>query len=380
MMDRATQKRVFAEIRGYFENSGTKLSDRETYHRASTYTDPTHHQRERELLRRYPLIVGRSASISKSGDFLTDDSTGVPIIVSRQANGSVKALINVCRHRAARVCVETSGHRTSFVCPYHAWSYKTDGSLRAVPSAAFPGLDLASHGLIELPAEERHGFIWVVATPGARIDVAAHLGDLDTELATYDIENFVVEREVVRQEAINWKFVIDGFLEVYHFPTLHANSIAPYFHGKYSPFDAFGRNGRLVGVRASFAKVIDLPFDEVDLMPHIAVNYQIFPNTVLVWQGDHFEVWISSPGQAPNNTSVRVQSLTTVDMSGKTFAARWDRNWKVLIDTVVTEDWAISMAVQNSLPFVADDRIVFGRNEPGLQHFHKQLEDAVAAP
>jgi Ring hydroxylating alpha subunit (catalytic domain) len=215
-----------------------------------------------------------------------------------------------------------------------------------------------------------------LTAPGARIDVAAHLG---AELATYGIENFVVEREVVRQEAINWKFVIDGFLEVYHFPTLHANSIAPYFHGKYSPFDAFGRNGRLVGVRASFAKIIDLPFDEMEFMPHIAVNYQIFPNTVLVWQGDHFEVWISSPGQAPNNSSVCIQSLTTAEMSGKTHTARWDRNWKVLIDTVVTEDWAISMAVQNSPPFVANDRIVFGRNEPGLQHFHQQLEDAVAA-
>ncbi len=378
-MDRATQERVFAEIRSYFKSSGTKLSATETYHRATTYTDPAHHERERELIRRYPIIVGRSSSLAKAGDFFTDDSTGVPIIVSRQANGGLKALINVCRHRAARVCVETSGHKTSFVCPYHAWSYKIDGSLRPVPSAAFPGLDLASNGLVELPVQERHGFIWVVATPGASIDVAAHLGELDAELATYGLENFVVEREVVRKEEINWKFVIDGFLEVYHFPTLHANSIAPYFHGKYSPFDGFGRNGRLVGVRASFAKIIDLPFDDVDLMPHIAVNYQIFPNTVLVWQGDHFEVWISSPGQTPNSSSVHIQSLTTPEMSGKDHTARWDKNWKVLIDTVVTEDWAISMAVQNSLPFVANDRIVFGRNEPGLQHFHNQLEDAVAA-
>ncbi len=377
-MDRATQQRVFEEIRSYFESSGTKLANTETYHRASTYTDPVHHAREQELMRRYPVIVGRSSSMVMAGDFFTDDSTGVPIIVSRQADGGLKALINVCRHRAARVCVEASGHRTSFVCPYHAWSYKIDGSLRPVPSSAFPGLDLASHGLVELPVEERHGFIWVVATPGASIDVAAHLGKLDVELANYGIENYVVEREVVRKEEINWKFVIDGFLEVYHFPSLHANSIAPYFHGKYSPFDGFGRNGRLVGVRASFAKVIDLPFDDIELMPHIAVNYQLFPNTALIWQGDHFEVWTSSPGLTPDSSSVRIQSLTTPEMSGKDYTARWDRNWKVLIDTVVSEDWAISMSIQDSLPFAANDRIVFGRNEPGLQHFHGQLEDAIA--
>ena len=62
-------------------------------------------------MRRYPVIAGRSSSVAKTGDFFTDDSTGVPIIVSRQANGGLKALMNVCWHRAACVCVETSGHK-----------------------------------------------------------------------------------------------------------------------------------------------------------------------------------------------------------------------------------------------------------------------------
>ena len=76
MMDRATQKRMFAEIRGYFENSGTKLSDKETRHRATTCTDPAHHEHERELMRRYPVIVGRSSSIAKIGDFFTGRRSG----------------------------------------------------------------------------------------------------------------------------------------------------------------------------------------------------------------------------------------------------------------------------------------------------------------
>ena len=116
--DRAAQEQVFAEIKGCFGNSVTKLSNAEMYHRTTTYTNQEHHDRERDVMRRYPVIVGRSSSVAKSGDFFTNDSTGVPIIVSRQADGSLKALLNICRHRGARVCTEASGHRSNFVCQY----------------------------------------------------------------------------------------------------------------------------------------------------------------------------------------------------------------------------------------------------------------------
>jgi hypothetical protein len=73
---------------------------------------------------------------------------------------------------------------------------------------------------------------------------------------------------------------------------------------------------------------------------------------------------------------VRVQSLVTRAMAGEAYRERWERNWKVLIDTVVVEDWPMSEEVQRALPFAADGQVVFGRNEPGLQHFHRVLDEA----
>ena len=216
-MKRATLDKVLSEVGDYYENDGTKLAPAVAFHPATVYSDPTWLAKEREMIRRYPVIVGHSSKIKAPGDFFTDDSTGVPIIVVRQNDGSVRVLINICRHRGAKVCNQATGTRRLFVCPYHGWSYKSDGSLLKIPrEEGFLDLDMQDHGLTALPAEERHGFIWVVAIPGATIDVAAHLGEMDAEIASYGTAEMVLERETVLAERLNWKFVLDGFLEVYH--------------------------------------------------------------------------------------------------------------------------------------------------------------------
>ena len=293
----------------------------------------------------------------------------------------MRAMLNICTHRGTRLCAHGEGSRRAFVCPYHAWTFKTDGSLRGIPRPeAFPNIDKDQFGLQQLPCEERHGFIWVVASPGASIDIAAYLGALDAELDSYKPSEQVLEREAFMQEDINWKFVLDGFLEVYHFPALHAKSIAPYFHGNHSPFHAFGPHGRMVGVRASFDKLRGQPkahLETMELIKHFAVNYMIFPNTVLVWQGDHFECWTSFPAERPDKCMAHVQLVTTKDQAKPEMKDKWSRNWKILIDTVVNEDWAVSKGIQNSIHAVPANRIVFGRNEPGLQHFHGQLAQTI---
>ncbi|MDR3448589.1 MAG: aromatic ring-hydroxylating dioxygenase subunit alpha [Alphaproteobacteria bacterium] len=365
------------EINGYYEADATKLAPQEMFFSAAAYSDPERLERERKMFQRFPIVVGHSSSLPKSGDFITRNDYGTPIIVSRQDDGSLKAWLNVCRHRGAQVCSAKSGSKRVFVCPYHSWTYKSDGSLLKIPrDEGFPNIRKQDHGLIELPVEERHGLIWVVHAPGATIDVAAHLGPLDAELASYSPSSYVLERDTVLTEDMSWKFVIDGFLEVYHLAFLHAESIGPYIYGKYSPFDVFGLNSRLVGVRKSFDKFRQSGSKE-DFLSQVAVNYQIFPNTVIVWQGDHFETWTSFPGEKANRCKVRIQSLTTARMAEDDFKARWDKNWRILIDTVVNEDWQISKTVQAAAPFVKDDKIIFGRNELGLQHFHSQINQQI---
>lgn len=376
-MDRKTLNKIVGQVEAFMDNGGTTLWDEQGSQVASRYADPAWQAREWQVIRGNPVIVGHGSRIPKAGDYFTHDLAGVPILVVRQDDGSVKAMVNVCTHRGARVVTKPEGNRRAFSCPYHAWTFRADGALLGVPKPeGFPGVDKSTHGLQALPVQERHGFIWVVATPGASIDVAAHLGGIDAEIASYGAADMVMERQQVLREDMNWKFVIDGFFEVYHFSTLHAKTIAPYFHGNYSPFDAFGLHGRMVGVRASFDKVRNQPKDDIsdaDLIKHLAINYFIFPNTVLVWQGDHFESWTTFPGERPDQCVAHAQSITTREATQPEFEGKWDRNWKVMISAVVEEDWAVSKTIQNSVHAMPGNRVVFGRNEPGLQHFHGQL-------
>src|SRR3546814_21160222 len=97
---------------------------------------------------------------------------------------------------------------------------------------------------------------------GSRNDLESYFGDFAAELASFDIEGHALVRREVFEADINWKSVLDGFLEAYHFAPLHANSIAPYFYPNLSPYKAFGINGRMVGVRKSFAPLLDQPRSE----------------------------------------------------------------------------------------------------------------------
>ncbi len=381
-MDHQLQKKLFEEINGYFDANTTQLSERETTHLASTYFDPGYHAREIALMRRTPLIVGHSTQLKAAGDYFAHEDTGVPILVIRQADGGIKAFLNVCRHRGAHVCADGTGNKKNFTCPYHAWTYKADGRLLAAPQPGFPNTDAKENGLQELPVQERHGLVWVVLTPAAQggtIDVGTFLGALDAELAAYKLDTFAMERQTVKKLDLNWKFPLDGFMEVYHIPALHEKSIGPYVHGKYSPFVGIGPHSRLLGIRKTYEKIRELPFDSEAFMKNVSVNYQIFPNTIAVWQQDHFEIWTSYPGRTPDECVVRCQSVMHPKLIGEEFQKRWDKNWKILFDTVESEDWTISREVQRSLPFVANQKVLFGRNEPGMQHLHAAIDAALSA-
>src|SRR6202167_3886972 len=142
------------------------------------YTDPGIAQRERDLVfGRVPSIVAHASELPEPGDFITLQMPRNRVIVVRQQDGSVKSFVNVCRHRGALLEEQEQGRCRLFSCGYHRWSYNTDGSLRTITrDSTFGEVDKSQHGLIELPATERHGFIWMVDEPTAQLDVASWLG------------------------------------------------------------------------------------------------------------------------------------------------------------------------------------------------------------
>ncbi|MCP4327239.1 MAG: Rieske 2Fe-2S domain-containing protein [Alphaproteobacteria bacterium] len=193
-----------------------------------------HHSRaflelEREaMFAREWICVGRADEIAAHGDYLTHNIAGVPIIVVRQADGSIKAFVNACAHRFTRLLSDETGSRKRFTCPYHAWTYDCAGDLIRAPYMEMKdGFDPSKHGLRRLQIEVWEGFLYVTLADHQTKTVAKSLAPLrDNVVGRYDMACYrTVMRESMTWNA-NWKNLIENFSESYHVPIVHRKTFA----------------------------------------------------------------------------------------------------------------------------------------------------------
>jgi len=330
-----------------------------------------------------PLCLAASAQLPGPNTFLTHDLLNIPILLTRDSDGLVRAFLNVCRHRGARIA-EGCGEARRFVCPYHAWTYSAEGRLAARPTdAAFKGMDKADHGLTELPCQERYGLIFVQPSPATAselpLDIAALLDGLAPEIENYGLAGYTHFRTYDSQWNLNWKLGIDTFLESYHFGVLHKLSIHPILHSNVGAFDSYGANLRLLFARRSIATLKDQPQSEWDLPKHLASVYVLFPNTVLVRQGEHVELWHAFP-RGVDEVQFRVTLLIPEPVATEAEEAHWTKNLALLLRTVEEEDFPLGEGIQQSFRSGAQPHITFGKNEPALHHFHRTVRKALNMP
>ena len=310
---------------------------------------------------------------------MTHDYAGVPILLVRRDDGALAAFLNVCRHRGARI-VEGSGSRAhSFSCPYHGWTYGLDGSLIARPEeASFPAIDRTTHGMRELPAVEKGGMIWVGTRPGVALDIDRELAGLGDDLASYNLESYHhYETRTLRRE-MNWKLAVDTFCETYHLSYLHHDTISPLFYNNRATFDGFGRNHRMIAARRTIDELRGRPESEWDVYAHTAIVYVLFPNTVFIFQRDHVESWHIFPGDRPDRCSMYVSLYIPEPVASDSAKRHWDNNFNLLMATVELQDFPTCEGMQKGFLSGAQDSIIFGRNEPALQHFHRSVTTALA--
>ena len=132
-MDRQGQISLLRRLLQYVDSRTTAMADAPWYNDVSVYADPAHlAQEERILFRRHPILMGFASDWAAPGAFRTDDRVGVPILVARGRDGMLRAFLNVCRHRGAKVA-DGCGTASVFSCPYHAWTYDLAGKVRGIP-------------------------------------------------------------------------------------------------------------------------------------------------------------------------------------------------------------------------------------------------------
>ena len=363
----------------YIDSKTTALGAAIYEQPVSEYTCEQQAEIEKQLFFRSQLLcLGLSARLPRAGSYMTDSLSGVPILLTRDSQNNVHGFLNVCRHRGSQVA-QDCGTAKSFVCPYHAWSYDLTGKLVARPQdAAFGGMSRETHGLTSLQVVERNGMLWVCPSPDQSVDIGQKLRGISEELAAYDLASFHHFDSYIIRRRMNWKLVVDTFLESYHFCVLHKNSICPIFYDDLSTFDTWGENFRLVGARRTINELRSRDKSDWNILEYIVGIYVLFPNTVLVWQLDHVELWHIYPNtDDPERSVVRLDLYTPEPAETEKAKQYWKKNLDLVVGVVEEEDFPVGETIQRGFHSQAQSNITFGTNEPALAHFHRCVTEAV---
>ena len=170
------------------------------------------------------LCAGRAESLAEPGDYLTMEIAGEPVIVLRDRDGQVRAMSNVCRHRMSTL-LQGRGHVRAITCPYHAWTYNLDGSLRGAPAMTLnEGFCKEALGLPAVRCAIWQGWIMVTLNPDAPPPDES-LREVTDLIAPFDMTQYRETHRETFRWATNWKVLAENFMESYHLPMCHAGTI-----------------------------------------------------------------------------------------------------------------------------------------------------------
>ncbi len=186
------------------------------------YADPEMLRREQErVFARSWQYAARADQVAEPGTYVATRAGQLPVVVVRGRDGELRAFVNVCRHRGSIVC-EGEGRGETLQCPYHAWTYDLDGSLRAAPRAdREPGFSTEGIGLVTVSLD-----VWgpsVFVSPDPAEPLLDTLGDVPEQLAAggLDVEALRFHHRAESTYDANWKLCAENYLECYHCAVAH---------------------------------------------------------------------------------------------------------------------------------------------------------------
>jgi choline monooxygenase len=336
------------------------------------YTDPATLLRERDrVFGRTWQLVGREDQVASPGSYFSCEIAGEPLLVVRGNDSRVRALSNVCRHRAGPV-VKGAGTCGAFRCGYHGWSYSLDGRLANTPE--FDGVeefDKASVRLPEFRLETWLGLVFVNLDPDAP-SLAETLGDLAGRL---EARGFGHMRLAARKEwelDCNWKVYVDNYLEGYHIPIVHPGLMKEIDYARYETTTSGWWSLQQSPLKPhEGAKLRRDPYaSESD-----AEFYWLYPNLMLNVYPDNFSTNVILP-LGPHRTLTIFEWFFRDAQSAA--VQETVRQTIEFSDEVQREDIAICEAVQKGLESRTYDVGRYSvRRESGVHHFHRLYADAI---
>lgn len=289
-------------------------------------TDPDVLARERAaVFAPHWHYVGSAAAVVERGTYMAADLGGLPIVITRDERGQLHALANVCRHRGHRVA-DGCGARRTLQCRYHGWTYRLDGRLHRAPGLV---VDPEEARLRELAIASVGPLVFVCADPAAEPlgEVLGPFLSLVADVSGIDIERLEQRRSIVHVIDANWKVVAENFMECYHCPLVHAETLPGYGNDDDYVVTAYDTlvTHRLDRDRFSWAN--------------------LFPNTQLSAFGNHRAVvarQLVPDGVGRTRVTLDYWFDADVDRASETAYVDW-------FESVVAEDLPLCATVQEGL-------------------------------
>ncbi len=353
---------------------------------ASWYADPAFFEHERQqVFRRGWVCAGVSDELPDPGAWVARTVGGVPVLLVRDRDGTLRGFLNVCRHRAAPLC-DDQGSGSVIRCPYHAWLYRHDGSLAKAHGVGNPaGFDVADYSLKPIAVAHWRRLVFVdIENPATELD----LGPLAAAVDSCRLEDMELVLRESNDRSFNWKVLLENYSENYHTPFVHPEidttstedypmvSDGPVLYAwdrlrRPGPADDETIRSTLLpgepGWERLFSADTERPYDVgsyLTIWPNAMIN--LFPDAVLV-------MWMEPLG--PNTTRVerRLYALpgrTAESMNGIIDAHR----------LVHDQDVDICVAVQRSHDAGLDaDGVLATVEERGVYFVHERLRAALGA-
>lgn len=405
-MKQSTQVEIIRELIHQMDTQTTCDAGRIVVNPANVYTDEALAKREwTAFFEQHPQVIGLSPELPRPGSYFTNSDLGMPILATRDQSGKFHAFINACRHRGSMLTDEARGEKSRFVCPFHSWTYGTDGRLMGIrQSEMFGDVDKACHNLIELPSQEKYGLLVIHPQRDGVVDIDALLGaELAEELGSWEFDRSEYLGESTIDKALNWKLANDTFGENYHFSSLHKTTLSNLAHSDYASYREYGRNHRICTASRYIDTMRHQPESEWNFAFASIAAYYLFPNIQLVFLGgmvvmvriypdpqnvahsisrvSHFGMphVKAKVGDAAPARAVKADNVYELDNSAR-MEFDVSASIEVLVSTVEHEDYKAAERTQIAASSGKLDHFLFGRNEPALHHFHNNYRAVLGEP
>jgi Rieske 2Fe-2S family protein len=326
--------------------------ERATMLPGAAFTDPAVLEWERaNLFRRGWICAGHVEQVAGRGRYLTIDAGGENVLVVGDDDGLPRAFLNTCRHRGARLVVEPEGSLRRLQCPYHAWSYGFDGSLKSAPfTEGLESFDPACFALHEVRLAVVEGLV-LLDLSGEAPPPQVHIGDLAAQLAQYKLPELRRGARIVYDVAANWKAIAENYSECLHCPGVHPelNRLSHYLSGETIEGAGLWCGGSMTLADGVETMTVDggrgrKPIDGVDLRS--ILYFLIFPNTLVSLHPDYAMLHTLWPRAADRTEVVcewyfEPEALAAADFDPSDAVEFWDQ--------VNREDWHVCSLTQQGM-------------------------------